>query len=302
MSAHGGSHTQTHGHHSSYRRHNSTQQSVSHNTIDPELERIVKKFVLTGRYARGVKPILKGAVVPGQKAFKFVPMDRLTPLQLESWEENTLRDEHVCQNPTWVNRWLRVFGTVPSLDSSFLDHLATACKISSNEDQPEARLHHKETYLDIRNEQDRRTSVERVLAGIACVQRGQMEMALEHYSHAINHDPSSAGAFLSRGCTLGNMSRWQEAAEDFRSALVINPTDGAAQQYLAKALECVNAATWNGGPRENFILAATATAPPAPPAPPIKPVDPRTLAVPSVPTAPPAPPLPPVPPVPPVPP
>ncbi|GJJ68146.1 hypothetical protein EMPS_00492 [Entomortierella parvispora] len=212
-----------------------TAQRLRH--IDPFLEKCIEKFIQGSTYGRGIKPILKAAVVPGQKAFRFMPLDRLMPRDHEKLRVRLKYDESASQNPTWVNRWMRVFGTAPRLDDSYLNIPVIVCKRSGSGIQSQVPLHRTETYMNIRNEQNRNTAVERICTGIKYAQQNLLEKALGEYSLAIDADPSCAAAYLTRGCTFANMCMWQEAVDDFLSVLKIDPSDISAQQYLATAME-----------------------------------------------------------------
>ncbi|KAG0340922.1 hypothetical protein BG000_010726 [Podila horticola] len=203
--------------------------------IDSVLEGTVNKFVRSEKYARKIKYIVRGTSVPGRQNYKFAPATALTPQETRIWRQNLMQDEIASNNPFWTARWMRVFGVAPKLDDSLLKVPWIKCertKAPGGDARTALPLHRKETYLDLRDEQNRNWAMDSYAMGIRCAQNGQLENALKAYSQSIQIDNKSVDAYLARGCTLANMSKFKEAIMDFRQALTLQPSNDQAQRYL----------------------------------------------------------------------
>ncbi|KAF9430888.1 hypothetical protein BGZ94_002729 [Podila epigama] len=97
-------------------------------------------------------------------------------------------------------------------------------------------LHRKETYLNLREEQNRNWAKDSYTMGIQYAQDGQLESALKAYSQCIQIDKQSVDVYIARGCTFANMSKLKEAIADFRQALSLQPDNEQAQKYLESTL------------------------------------------------------------------
>ncbi|KAG0302330.1 hypothetical protein BGZ97_002397 [Linnemannia gamsii] len=203
--------------------------------IDPALEGVVKNFMRSEKYARKIKYIVRATSVPGRQNYKFAPATALTPQETKIWRTNLVQDEIASNNPFWTARWMRVFGTAPRLDDSLLKVPWIKCERPGvNEGDPKATmpLHRKETYLDLRDEQNRNWAMDSFAEGIAFAQKGQLDDAIKAYSQSIQIDSKCIEGYIARGCTLANMKKFRAAIMDFRAALGLDPTNISARQYL----------------------------------------------------------------------
>ncbi|KAG0033945.1 hypothetical protein BGZ81_006765 [Podila clonocystis] len=223
--------------------------------IDPVLEGTINKFVRSEKYARKIKYIVRGTSVPGRQNYKFAPATALTVQETRIWRQNLMQDEIASNNPFWTARWMRVFGVAPKLDDSLLKVPWIKCertKAPEGDTRAVLPLHRIETYLDLRDEQNRNWAMDSYAMGIQCAQNGQLENALKAYSQSIQIDSKSVDAYIARGCTsaggrkhtthnypskfvlnrLANMSKFKEAIMDFRQALTLQPSSDQARKYL----------------------------------------------------------------------
>ncbi|KAG0063515.1 hypothetical protein BGZ89_009817, partial [Linnemannia elongata] len=203
--------------------------------IDPALEGVVKNFMRSEKYARKIKYIVRATSVPGRQNYKFAPAMALTPQETKIWRTNLMQDEVASNNPFWTARWMRVFGTAPRLDDSLLKVPWIKCeRPGANEGDPKAALplHRKETYLDLRDDQNRNWAMDSFAEGIAYAQKGQLDDAIKAYSQSIQIDSKCIEGYIARGCTLANMKKFRAAIMDFRAALGLDPSNISARQYL----------------------------------------------------------------------
>ncbi|KAG0349119.1 hypothetical protein BG005_011164 [Podila minutissima] len=203
--------------------------------IDPVLEGAINKFVRSEKYARKIKYIVRGTSVPGRQNYKFAPATALTPQETRIWRQNLMQDEIASNNPFWTARWMRVFGVAPKLDDSLLKVPWVKCertKAPEGDVRAALPLHRKETYLDLRDDQNRNWAMDSYTMGIQCAQNGELENALKAYSQSIQIDSKSVDAYIARGCTLANMSKFKEAIMDFRQAITLQPSNDQARSYL----------------------------------------------------------------------
>ncbi|KFH74170.1 hypothetical protein MVEG_01383 [Podila verticillata NRRL 6337] len=203
--------------------------------IDSVLEGTINKFVRSEKYARKIKYIVRGTSVPGRQNYKFAPATALTPQETRVWRQNLIQDEIASNNPFWTARWMAVFGVAPKLDDSLLKVPWIKCertKAPEGDTRAALPLHRKETYLDLRDEQNRNWAMDSHAMGIQCAQNGQLENALKAYSQAIQIDSKNVDAYIARGCTLANTNKYKEAIMDFRQALTLQPSNDQARRYL----------------------------------------------------------------------
>ncbi|WP_210527899.1 tetratricopeptide repeat protein [Rubellimicrobium arenae] len=69
---------------------------------------------------------------------------------------------------------------------------------------------------------------------------GQPDIAIEHFTAAIDHDPDFAAAYVGRASAYYLTSHAGPAIDDLRQALVLNPSDWEALQGFATILEEVD--------------------------------------------------------------
>ncbi|KAG0214780.1 hypothetical protein BGX28_001415 [Mortierella sp. GBA30] len=203
--------------------------------IDPALEGVVKNFMRSEKYARKIKYLVRATSVPGRQNYKFAPATALTHPEMRMWRNNLIQDEIASNNPFWTTRWMRVFGIAPKLDDSLLKVPWIKCERPGTNDgdaRSAVPLHRKETYLDLRDEQNRNWAMDSFAAGIDCAQKGQLDDAIKAYTQAIQIDSKCVEAYVARGCTFANIKKWRAAIMDFRAALNLDPNNSSARQYL----------------------------------------------------------------------
>ncbi|KAG9327739.1 hypothetical protein KVV02_000185 [Mortierella alpina] len=203
--------------------------------IDPALEGVVKSFMRSEKYGRKIKNLVRATSVPGRQNYKFAPATALTQQETRLWRNNLMQDEIVSNNPFWTARWMRVFGIAPRLDDSLLKVPWIKCERHRSADgdaRSNAPLHRKETYLDLRDEQNRNWAMDSFTSGIDCAQKGQLDDAIKAYTQAIQIDAKCVEAYVARGCTFANIKKWRAAVMDFRAALNLDPSNISARQYL----------------------------------------------------------------------
>ncbi|KAI1310801.1 hypothetical protein EDD11_003647 [Mortierella claussenii] len=207
--------------------------------IDSALEGVVKSFMRSEKYARKIKYIVRATSVPGRQNYKFAPATSLTQQEMRLWRTNLMQDEVASNNPFWTARWMRVFGIAPRLDDSLLKVPWIKCERPGSNDgdsRSAVPLHRKETYLDLRDEQNRNWAMDSFTSGIECAQKGQLDEAIKSYSQAIQIDSKCVEAYVARGCTLANIKKWRAAIMDFRAALSLDPSNISARQYLESTI------------------------------------------------------------------
>ena len=57
--------------------------------------------------------------------------------------------------------------------------------------------------------------------------------AIEDYTHALERDPKMGEAYVNRGYVLNDMQNAEQAAQDFQTALQLNPNNGTAHLGLS---------------------------------------------------------------------
>ncbi|KAF9944560.1 hypothetical protein BGZ70_004521, partial [Mortierella alpina] len=199
--------------------------------IDPALESVVKSFMRSEKYGRKIKNLVRATSVPGRQNYKFAPATALTQQETRLWRNNLMQDEIASNNPFWTARWMRVFGIAPKLDDSLLKVPWIKHRSTDGDARSSAPLHRKETYLDLRDEQNRNWAMDSFTSGIDCAQKGQLEEAIKAYTQAIQIDAKCVEAYVARGCTYANMRKWRAAKADFDAALGLDPSNISAQQY-----------------------------------------------------------------------
>ncbi|KAF8927026.1 hypothetical protein BGZ52_004934 [Haplosporangium bisporale] len=221
---------QSHGH--------SHSNGVRLTNVDPALEGIVKNFMASEKFMRRVKPVVKATHVPGRQHYKFAPATDLAPQETKAWRMQLIQDEVTSNNPFWSARWMAVFGVAPKLDESLLKVPWIKCERPGQvgDERAGLPLHRRETYLDLRDDQNRQWAKESYDLGISYAQSGQIEDAIKAYSQAVQIDHKYIDAFIARGCILVNISKHRQAIMDFRQALALDPSNSLAQQFLDSAV------------------------------------------------------------------
>ncbi|KAG0346148.1 Tetratricopeptide repeat protein 14 [Podila humilis] len=207
--------------------------------IDAALEGVINKFVRSEKNARKFKYIVRGTSAPGRQNYKFPQATGLTAQETKLWRQNLMQDETASNNPFWTARWMRVFRVAPRLDDSLLKVPYVKCertKAAHGDSRAPLPLHRKETYIDLRDEQNHNWAMDSYTAGIQNAQKGQLNNALKAYSQSIHIDSKFVEAYIARGCTLANMSKYKEAIMDFQQALSLQPGNDQARQYLESTI------------------------------------------------------------------
>ncbi|KAG0090275.1 hypothetical protein BGZ92_003289 [Podila epicladia] len=213
---------QSHGHGHSH------SNGVRLTNVDPALEGIVKGFMASEKFMRRVKPVIKATHVPSRQHYKFAPATDLTPQETKAWRMQLVQDEITSSNPFWSARWMAVFGVAPKLDESLLKVPWIKCERSgqtTGDERAGLPLHRRETYLDLRDDQNRQWAKESYDLGISYAQNGQIEEAVKAYSQAVQIDHKFA-----------NTSKFRQAIMDFRQALALDSSNPLAQQFLDSAV------------------------------------------------------------------
>ncbi|KAF9414024.1 hypothetical protein BGZ94_000543, partial [Podila epigama] len=206
--------------------------------VDPALEGVVKHFMNSEKFLRRVKPIVKMTHVPGRQNYKFAPATGLTPQETKTWRTQLIQDEITSNNPFWAARWMCVFGVAPKLDESLLKVPWIKCERSeqtAGDEKAGLPLHRRETYLDLRDDQNRQWAKESYDLGIMYAQNNQIDDAVKAYTQAVQIDNKYIDAYIARGCVLVNIAKYRQAVMDFRQALVLDPSNPLAQQFLESA-------------------------------------------------------------------
>jgi len=72
----------------------------------------------------------------------------------------------------------------------------------------------------------RRSSIEdKIHEGTFCLARGEYEKSISHFSNAIDEDPDSYAAHLSRGVAYAKLGNMEHAGADFARAIELKPED-----------------------------------------------------------------------------
>ena len=75
--------------------------------------------------------------------------------------------------------------------------------------------------------------------GVAYIDLGRYQEAIEDLSQAIRISPAYAEAHYNRGVAYGKLGRWQEAIESYKQAVRIKPDDALAYGNLGAAYGCL---------------------------------------------------------------
>ncbi|KAK3821313.1 MAG: hypothetical protein J3Q66DRAFT_367025 [Benniella sp.] len=139
--------------------------------VDPALEGVVRNFLRSEKYNRKIKYIVRATSAPGRQRRMVIFV------RLNADHEKIVR---------------RIFDSFIAFNRS-----------GSNEGDPGSSLplHRKETYMDLRDEQNKNWAQDSFTAGINCAQRGELDNALKAYSQAIQIDSKCVEAYVARGCT-----------------------------------------------------------------------------------------------------
>jgi tetratricopeptide (TPR) repeat protein len=99
-----------------------------------------------------------------------------------------------------------------------------------------------DTYEELRKLQNANWARETLRLGVTLAKRGSkedLEQALKHYKHAIEIDARYSDAYTARGAAYVLLHKFDYAIADFDTALRLNPADGNALKYRARAEELV---------------------------------------------------------------
>ncbi|KAJ3286468.1 hypothetical protein HK104_009026, partial [Borealophlyctis nickersoniae] len=91
-----------------------------------------------------------------------------------------------------------------------------------------------EDYVSLRTRQDKAYAMEHVKEGVNCFQRDELDKAMHKYATALSLDPKCTDALVARGCVYVKQNNYEEAIEDFKKALEIDPRHANAFTYLKK--------------------------------------------------------------------
>lgn len=94
----------------------------------------------------------------------------------------------------------------------------------------------KETALELRKVQSAEWAIQSVSDGIKYFKAGQHSEAFLCLNKALTIDSLNVEAYVARGALYANLSRFQKAIEDLKSALKINPKHVNGRKYLGETL------------------------------------------------------------------
>lgn len=94
----------------------------------------------------------------------------------------------------------------------------------------------KETALELRKVQSAQWAIQSVSDGIKYFKAGQHSEAFLCLNKALAIDSLNVEAYVARGALYANLSRFQKAIEDLKSALKINPKHVNGRKYLGETL------------------------------------------------------------------
>jgi len=94
----------------------------------------------------------------------------------------------------------------------------------------------KETALELRKVQSAQWAIQSVSDGIKYFKAGQHSEAFLCLNKALTIDSLNVEAYVARGALYANLSRFQKAIEDLKSALKINPKHVNGRKYLGETL------------------------------------------------------------------
>ncbi|XP_025415654.1 tetratricopeptide repeat protein 14 homolog isoform X1 [Sipha flava] len=94
----------------------------------------------------------------------------------------------------------------------------------------------KENALELRKVQSAQWAIQSVSDGIKYFKAGQHSEAFLCLNKALTIDSLNVEAYVARGALYANLSRFQKAIEDLKSALKINPKHANGRKYLAETL------------------------------------------------------------------
>lgn len=109
----------------------------------------------------------------------------------------------------------------------------------SKEDQMDSVNYH-----DLLDKQNAAWGERKVIEGIAAAREEKYEAAIELCKAALSFLPCSVEAFVCRGASYANVNKKDRAIKDFERALILDPSNQNASQYLKKIRDAtVKAAT-----------------------------------------------------------
>ncbi|XP_025206785.1 tetratricopeptide repeat protein 14 homolog isoform X1 [Melanaphis sacchari] len=94
----------------------------------------------------------------------------------------------------------------------------------------------KDTALELRKVQSAEWAIQSVSDGIKYFKAGQHSEAFLCLNKALTIDSLNVEAYVARGALYANLSRFQKAIEDLKSALKINPKHVNGRKYLGETL------------------------------------------------------------------
>ena len=89
-------------------------------------------------------------------------------------------------------------------------------------------------YHQLLDDQNRGWGEQKVLEGIAAARDDKYELAIEYCKAALSFIPYSVEAYVCRGASYANLNINDKAIKDFERALVLDPTNQNASQYLKR--------------------------------------------------------------------
>jgi tetratricopeptide (TPR) repeat protein len=89
-------------------------------------------------------------------------------------------------------------------------------------------------YHDLLDRQNAAWGERKVMEGIAAARAEKYETAIEYCKAALSFLPCSVEAFVCRGASYANINKNERAIKDFERALILDPSNQNASQYLRK--------------------------------------------------------------------
>lgn len=139
---------------------------------------------------------------------------------------SSVKSELFSQNPSAISMMSSCYLTSSDLYSGFYPLQDRGKESSGSKSFPD--------YHDLLATQNTAWGNQRVMEGIAAAREEKYETAIEFCNAALSVLPDSVQAFVCRGASYANISKYEKAVKDFERALELDPLNHNASQYLNK--------------------------------------------------------------------
>lgn len=153
-------------------------------------------------------------------------MEAFTRTVEDIMNSSSIKSDSFSQNPSAISIMSSSYLASSDLYRGFFPLQRSGKKSSGSNRFPD--------YHDLLATQNTAWGNQRVMEGIAAAREEKYETAIEFCNAALSVLPNSVQAFVCRGASYANISKYEKAVLDFERALELDPLNHNASQYLNK--------------------------------------------------------------------